>query len=157
MERDSPTDQPGRWADSSVLKSFAFWRSLSHSAGVTQPLALLYYKNLLPGSQLVNRLQDLGYRVHAFHEVAEMTSLAQEKTPLVLLADLTVHTVEVCAALSRLRQEPTTNHLPVLAYTSLQDEKTMAEAHAAGATLVASEVALMAHLPQLLDQVLQVE
>jgi len=124
---------------------------------VTQPLALLYYKNLLPGSQLVSRLQDLGYRVHAFHEVAELISLVQEKTPLVLVADLTVHTAEVCAALTRLRQEPTTNHLPVLAYTSLQDENPLAQAHTAGATLVASEVALMAHLPQLLDQVLQVD
>ena len=32
---------------------------------MTQPLALVVYEKLLPGTQLVNRLQDLHYRVQA--------------------------------------------------------------------------------------------
>ena len=32
---------------------------------MTQPLALVVYEKLLPGSQLLNRLQDLNYRVQA--------------------------------------------------------------------------------------------
>ena len=30
---------------------------------MSEPLAILYYSNLMPGGQLANRLQDLGYRV----------------------------------------------------------------------------------------------
>ena len=43
--------------------SFAFRASLFQLEAMTQPLALVLYERLLPGSQLVNRLQDLNYRV----------------------------------------------------------------------------------------------
>ena len=37
---------------------------------MTKPLALVFYERLMPGSQLVNGLQDLGYRVLAITEAA---------------------------------------------------------------------------------------
>ena len=44
---------------------FAICRPLFQASRMTQPLALVLYEKLLPGSQLVNRLQDLNYRVQA--------------------------------------------------------------------------------------------
>ncbi len=35
---------------------------------MTEPLALVLYERLLPGSQVVNRLQDLRYRVQTVAE-----------------------------------------------------------------------------------------
>jgi len=39
--------------------SFAISPFTLHVVCMTQPLALVFYEKLLPGSQLVNRLQDL--------------------------------------------------------------------------------------------------
>lgn len=124
---------------------------------MTQPLALVCYRSFVTGGQLVNRLQDLDYRVQACHAVAELPGLAQSLTPLLLVVELTESAAEVCAVLEQLRREPATSHLPVLAFSSLPDEKLVQQARAAGATLVTGDVAVVAHLPQLLEQVLQVE
>lgn len=124
---------------------------------MTQPLALVYYRSFVIGGQLVNRLQDLEYRVQPCHTVAELPELAQTLSPLLLVVELTESASDVCVMLEQLRRNPATSHLPVLAFSSLPDEKLVQQARAAGATLVASDVAVLAHLPQLLDQVLAVE
>lgn len=124
---------------------------------MTQPLALVYYRSFVTGTQLINRLQEMDYRVHACHAVAELSELAQTLTPLLLVVELTENVSDVCAVFEQLRRNPTTRHLPVLAFSSLPDEKLAEQARAHGATLVASDAAVLAHLPQLLDQVLAVE
>ena len=53
-----------------------------------QPLAIVFYERLMPGSQLVNRLQDLNYRVLALDNAARLTATVQREMPLLLLADL---------------------------------------------------------------------
>jgi CheY-like chemotaxis protein len=126
--------------------------------GMTQPLALVLYEKLLPGSQLVNRLQDLNYRVQVISDPANLVTSAEHIKPMIVLADLAAMPSDVCAALTHLKANPTTNHLPVIAFcaehtgTDLQ-----VQAQAAGATLVVSDTALLNHLPQCLDQALQIE
>ena len=46
---------------------------------MTKPLAIIHYERLMPDSQLLDRLQDLGYRVQT---VAEATLLLDETDPL---------------------------------------------------------------------------
>ena len=121
---------------------------------VTQPLALVFYRNLLPGSQLVNRLQDLNYRVQPTSEPAQLASFAQTEGPMLIFADLeSAGTLELIA---RLRGDPVTRHIPIVAFGS-EDEPLMQAAREAGATLVVGETALLAHLPGLLEQALRVE
>ena len=55
---------------------------------MTQPLALVLYERLLPGSQIVNRLQDLNYRVQAIGEANRLVECAEQAKPLLVLADL---------------------------------------------------------------------
>jgi CheY-like chemotaxis protein len=124
---------------------------------MTQPLALVVYERLLPGSQLLNRLQDLNYRVQAVGNADSLVECAEQSKPMVVLADLESSRQNVCAALTRLRQNPTTQHLPVIAFGGENAPDLQAAARAAGVTLVVGEAAILNHLPQFLEQALQVE
>lgn len=124
---------------------------------MTQPLALIVYENLLPGSQLANRLQDLGYRVQPVPEINRLIELAEREKPLVVVADLASSKADVCEWITRLRKNPATEHLPVLAFAAAENTPLQEAGRVAGAKIVASEVAMQQHFPQLLDQVLAVE
>lgn len=124
---------------------------------MTQPLALVLYERLLPGSQIVNRLQDLNYRVQLIGEANRLVECAEQAKPLLVLADLESTRDNVCAVLARLKQNAATKHLPVIAFSPEAAVELQAAAQAAGATLVVGETAILNHLPQILDQALQVE
>jgi len=119
---------------------------------MTQPLALLLYEKLLPGSQLVNRLQDLGWRVQASHEVTALTRTAEELKPLLVLADLASSRGSVCDAVRQLRRHAGTAHIPVIAFGA--EESAQTAAAGAGANLVVSDTAILQHLSQFIDQAL---
>ena len=124
---------------------------------MTQPLALVLYEKLLPGSQLINRLQDLNYRVQAIADAGRLVEYAEQAKPMLVLADLASTRNDVCTALARLKQYAATKHLPVIAFSDQGAVELQAAAHTAGATLVVSEAAILNQLPQILDQALQVE
>ena len=136
---------------------FAICRPLFQAGRMTQPLALVLYEKLLPGSQLVNRLQDMNYRVQAIADAGRLAECAEQSRPMLVLADLASTRNDVCAALARLKQNSATKHLPVVAFSDEGSAELQAAAQAAGATLVVSEAAVLNHLPQILDQALQVE
>ena len=122
-----------------------------------QPLALVLYEKLLPGTQLVNRLQDLNYRVQAINDAAMLIQCAEQVKPMVVLADLESSRHDVCQEISRLKNHQATRHLPVIAFGVEGNEKLQEQGKAAGVALVASDAALLSHLPQLLEQALHVE
>lgn len=138
-------------------KSFAIPVPTSHAGCVTQPLALVLYERLLPGTQLINRLRDLQYRVAAVTDPEQLLAVAARERPMLLLADLFSEHHDVCALIAAFRQHPATAHVPVLAFAEQPDEALMHTARAAGATMVVGHAALLAHLPRLLEQVLQVD
>jgi PleD family two-component response regulator len=121
---------------------------------VTQPLALVYYRKLMPGSQLVNRLHDLNYRVQAITEPAQLLGYAQTEGPMLIFADL--EAVDTLELIARLRGEKVTGHIPIVAFGG-EGESGLQAAQQAGATLVVGETALLTHLPGLLEQALRVE
>ena len=124
---------------------------------MTQPLALVVYERLLPGSQILNRLRDLNYRVQAVTDADKLVEVAEQSRPMLVLADLESSRQTVCAALRRLRQTPSTGHLPVRAFGGENTPEAHAAARAAGATLIVGEAAILTHLPQFLDQALQID
>ncbi len=124
---------------------------------MTQPLALVVYEKLLPGSQLVNRLQDLKYRVQVVADAGKLVECAEQAKPMLVLADLESKQHNVCAALGRLKQNGSTKHVPVIAFARDDAAELQSAARSAGATLVVSDAAILTHLPQFLDQALQVE
>jgi PleD family two-component response regulator len=124
---------------------------------MTKPLALIFYEQLLPGSQLVNRLQDLGYRPQVVTDSQQLFQQARESLPLVILCDLGSEKTGVCRQIEQIRAETATAHIPILAFGTKKEPKLQADAREAGANLVAADEGLLAQLPQLLDQVLQVD
>ena len=68
-----------------------------------EPLAMLLYQKLLPGTQLVNRLQDLRYRVQTIGDPAELAESAVRFKPMVVLVDLGESDPELLREVRRLR------------------------------------------------------
>ncbi len=117
-------------------------------------MALVCYEKLLPGSQLVNRLRDLGYRVQVVGEGSSLPAVAEREKPLIVLADFAV--AGVCEAIPRLKQAASTKHVPVIVFAEKAKKDSQAAARAAGATLVVSASGLLPQLKELLDQALEV-
>ena len=63
-------------------------RGLLQAARMTEPLALVFYEKLMPGSQIVNRLQDLKYRVQTIGDAASLVEAGEHAKPLLVVADL---------------------------------------------------------------------
>jgi CheY-like chemotaxis protein len=123
---------------------------------LSKPLALLYYSNLLPGSQLAGRLQDLGYRVQSVSTASLLPTSCDTELPLVVIAELAPVSA-ACAAISQLRANPATQHIPVLGFARAHDAGVQTQAREAGVTLLAADSGITEQLPQLLDRILQVE
>src|SRR5438132_1559767 len=98
---------------------------------MTQPLALVVYEKLLPGTQLVNRLQDLNYRVRAVTDPGTLTACARQEKPMLVLVDL--EAADVCGAIGQLKQTPDTQHIPVIAFAPDSATALQKKAQAAGA------------------------
>ena len=124
---------------------------------MTRPLALFVYERLLPAGQLVNRLQDLGYRVQSLGSPVGLVEQAEREKPLLVLADLEPRPEEVCSALASLKQHGPTAHLPIIAFASASHLPAQEAARAAGATLVVNDSAILVYFNQFLEQALQVE
>ena len=121
-----------------------------------QPLAIVCYERVLPGSQLMNRLRDLQYDVLAVNDAARVIAAAQKQPPLVVFMDLTVRG-DACGVIQTLKTSPASAHLPVIAFAPARDAKRLAAAQKAGASLAVSEATLASHLEQILEQSLRVE
>ena len=122
-----------------------------------QPLALVSYERLLPGTQLVNRLQDLGYRVLAAPANVPLVATAQQERPMLVLIDLVTSRSKATQSIAELRHNPATNHLPVIAFSDDKNPPLVAAAREAGATLVVNEVAVLSHLEQFLERALALD
>ena len=137
-----------------VLHAASPWRSLS---GVMQPLAVVAYKKLMPGSQVVNRLQDLGYRVQTVSDLMQLPDLAATGGLMLVIIDLDFEGDDVCGVISKLRKETTTAHVPIIAFLTEGSVVEAESVRAAGATLVANAAGIQHQLPDLLEAVLRVE
>lgn len=124
---------------------------------MTQPLALLFYEKLLPGGQLVNRLQDKGYRVLPVPVPGDLVPTAEREKPLLAFVDLEPRFEKNCEVIAQLRQNPATAHIPVIAFASAQNAEAHELARRRGATLVVPDTVLLPHLDQFMDQALMVD
>src|ERR1041384_1301019 len=104
------------------LKNFAFCQVAFHFERVTQPLALVFYEELMPGTQLAARLKDLNYRVQTFSDAAQISAAAESEGPMLVFVDLRSHRTDVPGLINQIRQRPTTAHIPVVALPNLVDQ-----------------------------------
>jgi CheY-like chemotaxis protein len=123
---------------------------------VIEPLALVFYERLMPGSQLVNRLQDLNYRVLSLSDATRLAATVQRESPLLLFVDLATPG-DVCGVIATLRSTPATAHLPIIGFAPENAPDLLPAAQTAGANIAVTETAVINHLPQLIDQALRVD
>ena len=147
------------WGEAQVRcdNSFAFPGLLDKLRLVTLPLALVYYEDLIPGSQLVNRLQDSKYRVQVVPKLNELFDCASNAGPMLIFTDLAPRSGDVCAVVRKLRNEKSTAHIPVIGFADDDDETLQVAGRAAGATLVVADSVILTHLGQFIEQALQIE
>jgi CheY-like chemotaxis protein len=124
---------------------------------MTQPLALVLYEKLLPGTQLVNRLHDSGYRVATVPGVDALVSSAEKEKPMLVFADLVSTRAKVADAIAMLKKNEATSHVPVIAFVDEKEVAAQNEARSAGANLVVYESALLPHLQHFIDQALHID
>lgn len=124
---------------------------------MSEPRVLLFYERLLPGSQLVNRLQDLGYRVVTVAELGEVVEMAKKEKPLFMALDVKSVRGSVPQTIRAVRESAELQHIPILCFATRGDGDLQQAAVGAGANLVALEDALLQQMPQLLDHLLQIE
>jgi CheY-like chemotaxis protein len=123
---------------------------------MTQPLAIVFYERLMPGSQLVNRLQDLNYRVLAVNNAAALAATVKREMPLLLVADFSARG-DIRTAVEKVKAEASTTHVPVIVFAPDTEPGLLAAAQQAGADFTLAESGIAAHFAQLLDQALHVE
>jgi len=123
---------------------------------MTKPLAIIHYERLMPGSQLVNRLQDLGYRVHTVTEAGQLLETARRETPMIVILDLMTKG-DICAVIREIKADKEMGHLPVIGFATAKEQKLHAEATRCGATLVAFDDAVLPQLPHLLEHALRID
>jgi hypothetical protein len=121
-----------------------------------QSLAIVFYERLMPGSQLVNRLQDLNYRVLTVNNVALLAATAKRESPILLLIDLDSGT-DICGVIEKIKADAASNHLPIIAFAPDNRPELLTDAEKAGADFTVGETAIASHLPQLVDRALHVE
>jgi PleD family two-component response regulator len=124
---------------------------------MSEPRVLLFYERLLPGSQLVNRLQDLGYQVTTVTALKDVITTAKKETPLFMILDVKSTRGSIPETIRGIRGAAELKHIPILCFATKRDDKLPDEAVAAGANLVAFDDALLQQMPQLLDHLLQIE
>ena len=124
---------------------------------MTRPLAIVSYEKLLPGSQLVNRLQDLGYRVLTAPGAEALVACAAQEKPMLVFMDLVATRTKACDVIIQLKKNPVTRHLPVIAFADEKDTALQAAAREAGATLVVNDAAILTHLEPFLEQALRLD
>lgn len=122
---------------------------------MTQPLALVYFQRPLSGNQLVNRLQDLNYRVQTVGLVKELAAQAATTGVMLVLVDVESAEAELIQLIATLREGESTSHIPIIAFASTQPA--LDSAQKAGSTMAMDPAVLLAHLPAVLEQALRVD
>ena len=123
---------------------------------MTQPLALVFYERLMPGSQLVNRLQDLHYRVVTLNNPAQLVATARREMPLLVIVDLE-SPGDIVGQIAKIKTDTDITHLPVIAFAPDTAAAKLEAARQAGAGVTVTESALGNHLQQLLEQALHID
>lgn len=124
---------------------------------MTKPLALLAYERMLPGSQLLVKLGDMGYRTEHLNDLGRMIRAAEELKPLVIVIDLEWRTRDPFLSINSLSQNRQTAHVPIIAFADMDSEERLEKALNMGASLVTGSDGVLPQLPRLLDQALELD
>jgi CheY-like chemotaxis protein len=140
-----------------ILKTFAICPRAPKAHSMMKPLAFVCCENMVLGTQLVDRLQQLGYRVEVLADPGQLSSQTRAAKPFVIVSDLVYRGMDLVPVFKSLRHGKETEHIPIIGMTTSPNQQLHADAVAAGASVVAMESGILAQLPQLLEMALAVD
>ncbi len=117
---------------------------------MTEPLVLGLVPDLMFGTQIENVLTHLGYTCELVRAADTLVTRAREAGPALVLIDLAARGVDAPATIRRLRAQPATARVPVVAFGPHLDAPARDAAHAAGADAVVANSKLAFDLPGLI-------
>lgn len=120
----------------------------------TKPLVLVLYSRLMPGGQLLGRLEDLGYRVQSLSDPGALVATAEREKPMFIIADFEPQADAVARAVATIKSSEPTAHLPVIGLVATGKTPAEAAARDAGANLVVQDTVILQHLAHFIDQAL---
>jgi PleD family two-component response regulator len=123
---------------------------------VTEPLALLLSSRGLIATQLAERLEVLNYRMATIVNPAELVSAAAKEQAMVVFADMEGRDEAIIAAVSNLRGNQGTEHIPVIGFKKELDEASQAELSGRGFAVAVNDQAILSHLSLLLQRALDI-
>lgn len=121
------------------------------------PLVIILFDNLLPGQQIVYRLEDLGYRVQCLAAPDQLQEHAEREKPLLILVELLKNADSTLNAIKSLKSSKLTAHIPILAFTNESNTNLAEKSIDFGVDITANNSAILDQLTLLLDQLLHVE
>ncbi len=122
-----------------------------------KPLALVASERTIPGSQLLGKLNDLGYRTEHLTDLGRMVQVAEYMKPLVIFIDLKWRTRDPFLTINSLISNQETEHTPIVAYAPMDEEAALERALNMGASIVSGDNHVLAQLSQLLDQAMEID
>ncbi len=124
---------------------------------MTQPLALLWLGKMLLGSRLTDKLEELGYRVKVMTSPESLLMDAERDKPLVVFMGVDSQPDRITNAITRLKGNPGTEHLPVIAIISAHNQASQQIALDAGAKLAVPATVVLDYLDHFLQQALELQ
>lgn len=123
---------------------------------MTEPLALLLSSRGLIATQLAERLEVLNYRMATIANPAELVTIASKEQAMVILADMEGREEAVIAAVTNLRGNQGTEHIPVIGFKKELDEASQTELSGRGFAVAVNDQAVLSHLSLLLERALDI-
>lgn len=105
--------------------------------------------DLVSGARIRGAAQQAGLELRLVRSAEELERAAREESPRLVIVDLEARG-DPAGAIARLKAEPATVHLPVIAFSPHVKEDAIAAARAAGAERVLARGAFFRDLPHLL-------
>lgn len=121
---------------------------------MVRPIAIVVYKRVLPGSQLVQALEKLSYSVKVAPDPEVLPAWVKEHPPLVVMADLECR--GIYDAVEQLSADAETKHVPIVGFAPDVRPDLQNRAQKAGVALTIPDAVIDKHLKQFLDQALRV-
>ena len=122
---------------------------------MTQPLALLWLGKTLLSSRLTDKLEALGYRVKLIASPESLLEEAQRDKPLLVLLGVDSQPERVTRAITGLKRNADTAHLPVIAIVSAHNSALQQTVLDAGAKLAVLDTVILDYLEHFLQQALE--
>lgn len=97
-------------------------------------------------------LNELGYQFRIVDKITNAHDLVEDTKPDIIFCDLLMHGEYAFETIKRLKSNPKTHHIPIIAMTALLDKNNLNKAKAAGIDQIISKPFKLAELAKIIEK-----